>query len=164
MKTSLLRLYPLFVLLLCVLSPLPAAINPYAKTHEPFILEKVRLHEIARIVEIDPGEKPQWRRVTIMAKVVEVFAGPLRVGDSILIDYSLDLEALRRNPIPPENLPVYEPLLDENSEFWASLRKSDARLVNNWYGMLQMIFHAGNYPKNKVTGPVYVPYQFHPPK
>lgn len=173
MKRTILPIVALMAGLTLGGSTVSAAINP--ANFQRIASDVVRLREIARIVHTDKKGDRQLRRVTIVAQVVaEKESRELRTGDTLVIDYMVDLTALERalqNHIEQSgNRPGRQfmaepepPQLDEKGEFWAHLAKAGGRLgnVNRHAGA---VVGMGDYEvKGDVFVPVAGPYSFMPP-
>lgn len=140
-----------------------AAINP-----QEFIKvasEQLRLREVSRVVEVERTAQPGWRRVTILAEVVEVRrATALKPGDRILIDWTVDptelaAEGKRHAAAAGEKVGrpfLHEPeppVLDAKREFWANLAPAGGRLGNvNRFAGARVNIGGASY-----TGSVFVP-------
>ncbi len=150
-----------------------AAINP---AHFQRVASDVaRLREMARIVHTAEQGGDQVRRITIVAHAVQVHESrDIEVGDTVVIDYTVNLTKLaraakahadRQGTMPgPQFLGEPEPpALDEQGEFWAHLAKAGGRLgnVNRHAGAVVGI---GDYDfKGPIFVPVGGPYSFSPP-
>lgn len=146
-----------------------AAINP--AHYQRVASHRLQLHETARVVhEFEVGGH-RWRRTTVVGTVVAVhdgIEGPMHagmVGDSITIDFCVDLDAReaagdeweRRNGTMPGPQFLAEPdppEPDEAGNFWAHLAPLGGRLGN-------VNRHAGAvYPPDgayAARGAVFVP-------
>lgn len=140
-----------------------AAINP-AEFQRP-ASEVLRLREVARVVHDTKDGGRHLQRITLVATVVEVreTRGP-REGDTVVIDYTIDVSARDaaskqhekesgRMPGPQFMGEPDAPTLDEKKEFWAHLAPLGGRLgnVNRHAGRVVGI---GDYTK---TDNVFVP-------
>lgn len=159
-------------LVLSTQSVLPA-INP--DNFKRIASDVVQLREVARIVHTEKVGDEKVRRVTIVAQVVgEKESRDARVGDTIVIDYSVNLSKLERaakeHTDRQGNMPGRQfmsepepPKLDEKGEFWAHLAKAGGRLgnVNRHAGAVVGI---GDYEfKGDVFVPVAGQYSFESP-
>lgn len=173
MKRTLLPAAGLLAGWLLGLAPAQAAINP--AHFQRIASDVVRLREIARIVHTDKVDGGTLRRVTIVAQVVaEKESRDVRVGDTIIIDYTVNLtklaEAAKEHHDRQGTMPGRQflgepepPVTDESGEFWAHLAKAGGRLgnVNRHAGAVVGI---GDYEfKGNVFVPVAGPYSFMPP-
>lgn len=142
---------------------LAAAINP--ANFSQIASEQLKLREVSRIVHLSRVDGDKWRRVTIVAEVVEVRRGiDTLKGEVVVVDYTVNLDARERaardhaqaqgdrpgrqfmgEPEPP--------VVDEKGLFWASLAPVGGRLgnVNRHAGAVVGI---GDYA---VKGRVFVP-------
>jgi len=160
----LLRFIAPVVLCVCAALTASAAINP--EEYKKVASDALLLREIARVVATDREQKPTTRRVTIVAEVLEVRTpakARARVGDTIVIDYTVDLVAYRKSldafrarpPMPgPQFLHEPEPPeLGDTKEFVAYLAPAGSRLANvNRYAGAKVDFTAAHF-----SGPVFVP-------
>jgi len=150
-----------------------AAINP--DHFKRVASDVVRLREIARIVHTDKVDGNTLRRVTIVAQVVaEKESRELKTGDTLVIDYTVNLTALARaakeHSDRQGNMPGRQfmcepepPMVDDKGEFWAHLAKAGGRLgnVNRHAGAIVGI---GDYEfKGDVFVPVAGQYSFDSP-
>ena len=173
MKRNLLPLAGLLAGLLLGAQSALAAINP--DNFKRIASDVVCLREIARIVHNARVGDDQVRRITIVAQVVaEKESRDARVGDTIVIDYSVNLSKLERaakeHTDRQGNMPGRQfmsepepPTLDEKGEFWAHLAKAGGRLgnVNRHAGAMVGI---GDYEfKGDVFVPVAGQYSFDSP-
>ncbi len=173
MKKPLLAVAGLLAGFFVALAPARAAINP--ANFQRIASDVVRLRELARIVHTEKVEGSTLRRVTIVAQVVaEKESREARVGDTIVIDYTVNLTQLARaakehgerqgNMPGPQFMAEPEPpQTDEKGEFWAHLARAGGRLgnVNRHAGAVVGI---GDYElKGNVFVPVAGPYSFMPP-
>jgi hypothetical protein len=143
--------------------PARAAINPAEYTRN--VPDQMRVRETARIVQEYDVDGARHRRVTVMGEVVEQknATGP-RVGKSVLIDYTVDLDDRRRGSEAHSktygNMPgpqfMYEPdppVLDGEGMFWANVAPAGGRWGN-------VNRHAGavvDIDGHDFSGEVYVP-------
>lgn len=173
MKRTHLPVAGLLTGLLLGLAPVQAAINPAHFQH--VASDVVRLREIARIVHTDKVDGSTLRRVTIVAQVIaEKESRDTRIGDTIVIDYTVNLSKLERaakeHSDRQGNMPGRQfmsepepPKLDEKGEFWAHLARAGGRLgnVNRHAGAVVGI---GDYETTKnVFVPVAGQYSFDTP-
>jgi len=157
----------------CLLAPLSAAINPAG--YQRIASDVVRVREIARIVHTVKDDGRELRRTTIVAQVIaEKESRELKVGDTLVIDYTVDLVALAKaaknheakygnRPGPQFMTEPEPPELDKQKEFWVHLAKAGGRLgnVNRHAGAVVGI---GDYAfKGDVFVPVAGQYSFDPP-
>ncbi len=141
-----------------------AAINP--EEYKRIASDALRLREIARVVASEPEHSPKTRRTTIVAEVLEVFTpsrARAKVGDTIVIDYTVDLAALKKRldkfkALPPRPGPQFlhepdPPKLNDDREFLAYLAPASTRLANvNRYAGAKVDFTVAHF-----SGPVFVP-------
>ncbi len=141
-----------------------AAINP--EEYKRIASDALRLREIARVVASEPEQKPKTRRTTIVAEVLEVLTpgrARAQVGDTIVIDYTVDVAALEKRlkrfkALPPRPGPQFlhepePPKLNADREFVAYLAPAATRLANvNRYAGAKIVFRPDNF-----SGPVFVP-------
>lgn len=173
MKKSLLAVAGLLAGFFVAPAPARAAINP--AHFQRIASDVVRLREVARIAHTDKVDGSTLRRVTLVAQVVAAKEHrDARVGDTIVIDYTVNLTQLareakehrdRQGDMPgPQFLAEPEPpQTDQMGEFWAHLAKAGGRLgnVNRHAGAVVGI---GDYElKGAVFVPVAGPYSFKPP-
>jgi len=150
-----------------------AAINP--AEFKRVASEVVRLREIARIVHTDQRGDDKLRRVTIVGQIVAAHESrDSRVGDTIVIDYTVNLTELarkakehsdRQGKMPGRQFmgEPEPPQLDERGEFWAHLARAGGRLgnVNRHAGA---VIGIGDYETTKnVFVPVAGQYSFDTP-
>ena len=169
-RMTLLRPALALLVSLAAVAAAPAAINP---AHFQRIASDVmRVREVARVVHTSEVEGDKLRRTTIVGVVVEVHEGQAdRVGDTIVIDFTVNLSARERAAAEHQqrqgNMPGRQfmaepepPTLDAKGEFWAHLAKTGGRLgnVNRHAGAVVGI---GDYQvKGDVFVPVAGPYSF----
>jgi hypothetical protein len=143
--------------------PARAAINPAEYTRN--VPDQMRVRETARIVREYEVDGARHRRVTVMGEVVEQknATGP-RIGKSVLIDYTVDLDAHRRGseahgktyatmPGPQFMYDPDPPVLDGEGMFWANVAPAGGRWGN-------VNRHAGavvDIDGHDVSGEVFVP-------
>lgn len=135
-----LRMLLVFALTLAAAGPVPAAINPDHYTR--IASDVMQLREVARIVHETRGPGPRLRRVTLVGEVVAVARGnENRVGRTVVIDYTVDLDARaaaadehrRRNGDRPGPQFMGEPdppVVDAEGRYWAYLAPAGQRLGN----------------------------------
>lgn len=143
--------------------PARAAINPAEYTRN--VPDQMRLRETARIVHEYEVDGARHRRVTVMGVVVEQRnATAPRIGESVIIDYTVDLDARRRGseahsktygsmPGPQFMHEPEPPVLDDEGLFWANVAKAGGRWGN-------VNRHAGavvDIDGHDFSGEVYVP-------
>ncbi|MDI1335758.1 MAG: hypothetical protein PSU94_06190 [Lacunisphaera sp.] len=159
MKTTILRLLGA----VCLVGSLPAAINP--ANFQRIASDHVRVKQIARLVHETMVGENRLRRITIVGVVQEKEeARNLKAGDTLLIDYTVNLTALesdladheKTNGTMPGRQFMSEPeppQPDEQGRFWAHLAKAGGRLgnVNRHAGAVVGI---GDY---EIEGNVFVP-------
>jgi hypothetical protein len=154
----------LLILLAATFAPSArAAINPAEYTRN--VPDQMRLRETARIVHEYEVDGARHRRVTVVGVVVEQRnATAPRIGESVVIDYTVDLDARRRGSEAHAkaygNMPgpqfMYEPdppALDEQGLFWANVARAGGRWGN-------VNRHAGavvDIDGHDFSGEVYVP-------
>jgi hypothetical protein len=173
MKRTLLPVAALLAALILGAQSAPAAINP--DNFKRVASDIVRLREIARIVHTDKQGDDKLRRVTIVGQIVAAHESrDSRVGDTIVIDYTVNLTKLERaakeHTDRQGNMPGRQfmsepepPKLDEKGEFWAHLARAGGRLgnVNRHAGAVVGI---GDYEfKGDVFVPVAGQYSFDAP-
>lgn len=124
----------LLLLLACAVLPAQAAINPAEFTRN--VPDQMRVRETARIVELIQVGDSTLRRVTLVGEVVaQKNASSPRVGQTIVIDYTVDLtareeaaEAFRKSrgnmPGPQLMQAPDPPELDAEGMFWANVAPS----------------------------------------
>lgn len=173
MKRNLLAAAALLTGLILGAQSAPAAINP--DNFKRIASDVVQLREISRITHTDKTGDGEVRRVTIVAQVVaEKESREVKIGDTLVIDYSVNLTKLARaakeHSDRQGNMPGGQfmsepepPKLDENGKFWAHLAKAGGRLgnVNRHAGAVVGI---GDYEfKGDVFVPVAGQYSFDAP-
>jgi hypothetical protein len=134
------RLLLLFALATSLALPARAAINPAEFTRN--VPDQMRVREIARVVQEFEVDGARLRRVTLVGEVVEQKnASAPRIGQSVVIDFTVDLSERRRaadahgkaygtmpgpqfmhEPDPPE--------LDAEGMFWANVAPAGGRWGN----------------------------------
>lgn len=134
------RIALLVSLFVALALPASAAINP--AEFQRVGSDHLRIRETARIVAESEAGGHRVRRVTLVGEVLEAQDSPLdRQGETIVIDYSVDLDARdaareahqRENGNRPGPQFMHEPdppALDADGAFWAHLAKSGGRLGN----------------------------------
>lgn len=150
-----------------------AAINP--ASFQSVASDLVLLREVARVVHTSGTDATRLRRVTIVAEVLDGrrFQNA-QVGDTIVIDYTVDLTARERAatahaqrqgqmPGPQFMGEPDPPRLDDQGRFWAHLARAGGRLgnVNRYAGAVVGIGDLAL--TGKVFVPVAGPYSFSPP-
>lgn len=151
-------------LLVALSLPASAAINP--AEFQRMGSDHLRIRETARIVAESDVDGHRVRRVTLVGEVLEAQGTPMdRRGETIVIDYSVDLDArdaareahARENGNRPGPQFMHEPdppVLDADGAFWAHLAKSGGRLGNvNRHAAAVVVMDA----KYAASGAVYVP-------
>ncbi len=166
------RLLMLLALATTFALPARAAINPAEYTrHVP---DQMRVRETARIVHEFEADGATLRRVTLVGEVVEQKnASAPRIGQTVVIDYTVDLSERQRAsdahgktygtmPGPQFMYEPNPPELDAEGMFWANVALSGGRHgnVNRYAGAK---FEIGG---EQLSGPVFVPvsgqYSFDP--
>lgn len=134
------RLLLLLALATTLASPARAAINPAEYTRN--VPDQMRLRETARIVHEFEADGAKRRRVTLMGEVVEQKnATAPRIGQSVIIDYTVDLDARQRAseahgrtygtmPGPQFMYEPEPPVLDGEGMFWANVAPAGGRWGN----------------------------------
>lgn len=156
----------LFFAMLVVALPAIAAINP--AEYQRGASDVLRLHETARIVHESTVNGHRVRRVTLVGEILEDRSDPSqeRIGESVVIDYSTDLDARDAAgkqwaaehgtmPGPQFMFDPDPPTPDAEGAFWAHLAPVGSRLGN-------VQRHAGSVPTMAeqgyvATGAVFVP-------
>jgi hypothetical protein len=132
----------LIALLLLGLLPGAArpAINP--AEYQRVASDVLRIRETARVVELRGEGDSQWRRVTLVGVVVDQRGDAAsRVGETVVIDFTVDLgararaaaEHARRNGNRPGPQFMHEPdppVPDAEGSYWANLAPAGSRLGN----------------------------------
>jgi hypothetical protein len=157
------RLLLLIALATAFALPARAAINPAEYTRN--VPDQMRLRETARIVHEYDVDGARHRRVTVMGVVVEQRnTTAQRIGESVIIDYTVDLDARRRAseahsktygtmPGPQFMYEPEPPVLDGEGMFWANVAQAGGRWGN-------VNRHAGavvDIDGHDFSGEVYVP-------
>ncbi len=154
---------PTIALALCLVFPAQAAINP--AEYQRGAPDQVRLRETARVVQEFPVGDSRHRRVTLVGEIIdEKNADTPRPGQTVVIDYTVDLTARKRageahhkangnRPGPQFMHEPDPPELDADGAFWANLAPAGSPYANGHR-------HAGAVPAAKgytASGAVYVP-------
>jgi hypothetical protein len=125
------RLLLMFVLATSFALPARAAINPAEYTRN--VPDQMRIRETARIVQHYTVGDARLRRVTLVGEVLEQKnASAPRIGQSVVIDYTVDLTARERAaeahskaygtmPGPQFMYAPDPPVLAEDGSFWANV-------------------------------------------
>lgn len=157
------RLLILLALAASFVLPARAAINPAEYTRN--VPDQMRLRETARIVHEFEVDGAKRRRVTLMGEVVEQknATAPL-IGQSVIIDYTVDLDDRQRaseahsktyGTLPGPQF-MYEPdapTPDAEGLFWANVAPAGGRWGN-------VNRHAGavvDIAGHEFSGAVFVP-------
>lgn len=156
-----------------------AAINP--ANYQRVASHRLQLHETARIIHVYQVGEHRWRRTTVVGTVLAVhdgIEGPAHaglVGDTITIDFSVDLDAREAageawsrehgNMPGPQFLAEPDPPMpDADGNFWAHLAPLGGRLGNvNRHAGAAGVFEEGYEVSGAVFVPVAAQYSFSPP-
>ena len=155
---------PLILVFLATTASSLAAINP--EEYKRAAPDALLLREIARVVATEPKKKSKVRRVTLVAEVLEVRTpsrARARVGDTIVIDYTVDIAALTKardkfRALPPRPGPQFlhepdPPQVNADREFVAYLAPAATRLANvKRYAGAKVDFSTEHF-----SGPIFVP-------
>ncbi|MCY7313477.1 MAG: hypothetical protein LH491_07590 [Pseudoxanthomonas sp.] len=148
--------------LLCLATPLAAAINP--DNFKRDATQVVKLRETARIVQVIRHDESEWQRVTLAGVVVaNRHASESSMGQVMVIDYTVDLtrRALARqahrsaqgNRVSAQL--TYEPdppVVDGEGMCWAHLVPAGQRTVNTYHA--SAVLDPG---ETNIAGGVYAP-------
>ena len=130
-----------FIAALLIALPAVAAINP--AEYQRVASDVLRVHQSARIVQETSLDGHRVRRVTIVGEILEdrSNAPQQRIGRTVVIDYSTDLDARETAgkqwaadhgtmPGPQFMYDPDPPKVDETGTFWAHLAPVGTRLAN----------------------------------
>jgi len=157
------RLLLLFALATSFALPSRAAINPAEFTRN--VPDQMRIRETARIVQHYTVGDARLRRVTLVGEVLEQKnASAPRIGQSVVIDYTVDLTARERageahsrtyGTMPGPQF-MYEPdppVLAEDGSFWANVAPAGGR----WGNVNRQAGEVADIDGHEYAGNVFVP-------
>lgn len=157
------RLLLLFTLATAFALPARAAINPAEYTRN--VPDQMRIRETARIVQHYTVGEARLRRVTLVGEVLEQKnASAPRIGQSVVIDYTVDLTARERageahskayGTMPGPQF-MYEPdppVLAEDGSFWANVAPAGGR----WGNVNRQAGQVADIDGHEYGGNVFVP-------
>ena len=167
------RLLLLFALATTFALPARAAINPAEYTRN--VPDQMRIRETARIVQHYTVGDSRLRRVTLVGEVLEQKnASAPRIGQSVVIDYTVDLTARERAgeahsktygtmPGPQFMHEPDPPALDEDGSFWANVAHAGGRWGNVNRHAGEVVDIEGDEYRGDVFVPVSGQYSFDRP-
>ena len=157
------RLLLLFALATSLALPARAAINPAEFTRN--VPDQMRVRETSRIVQVLDINGDRVRRVTLVGDVVEQRnASQPRIGQSVVIDYTVNLSEVERRarafsetrgtmPGPQFMSDPEPPTPDAEGMFWANVAPAGGR----WGNVNREAGAVADIDGYQAGGAVYVP-------